>query len=67
MNHEILEARSTHDEIVRKYDRIASVYDLFGILMASKARQRALDFAPIKNGEKILEVALGTAKFCGDP
>jgi hypothetical protein len=28
MNHEILEARSTHDEIVRKYDRIASVYDL---------------------------------------
>ena len=60
MNHEILEARSTHDEIVRKYDRIASVYDLFGILMESKARQRALDFAAIKNGEKILEVALGT-------
>jgi ubiquinone/menaquinone biosynthesis C-methylase UbiE len=60
MNHKILEARSTHDEIVRKYNRIASVYDLFGILMESKARQRALDFAAIKNGEKILEVALGT-------
>lgn len=60
MNDKILEARSTHDEIVRKYNRIASVYDLFGILMESKARQRALDFAAIKNGERILEVALGT-------
>lgn len=60
MNQEILEARHTHEEIVRKYDRIASIYDLFGILMESKARQRALEIASIKNGEKILEVALGT-------
>jgi ubiquinone/menaquinone biosynthesis C-methylase UbiE len=60
MDSEILEARFTHEEIVRKYDRIASIYDLFGILMESKARQRALDIAAIKNGEKILEVALGT-------
>ena len=28
--------------------------------MESKARQRALEFARIQNGEKILEVALGT-------
>lgn len=60
MNQEILDARFTHDEIVRKYNRIASIYDLFGILMESKARQRALDIAAIKSGEKILEVALGT-------
>jgi ubiquinone/menaquinone biosynthesis C-methylase UbiE len=60
MNQEILEARCTHDEIVRKYNRIASVYDIFGVLMESKARQRALRNAAIKNGEKILEVALGT-------
>ena len=60
MNQEILEARFTHEEIVRKYNRIASVYDLFGILMESKARQRALDLAAIQDGEKILEVALGT-------
>jgi ubiquinone/menaquinone biosynthesis C-methylase UbiE len=60
MNQEILKARSTHDEIVRKYNRIASIYDLFGILMESKARQRALDIAAIENGEKVLEVALGT-------
>jgi ubiquinone/menaquinone biosynthesis C-methylase UbiE len=60
MNQKILEARVTHDEIVRKYNRIASIYDLFGILMESKARQRALDVAAIQDGEKILEVALGT-------
>jgi len=60
MKEEILDVWFTHDEIVRKYDRIASIYDLFGILMESKARQRALDIAMIKNGEKILEVALGT-------
>lgn len=60
MNQEILEARFTHDQIVRKYNRIASIYDLFGIFMESKARQRALDLAAIRNGEKILEVALGT-------
>jgi ubiquinone/menaquinone biosynthesis C-methylase UbiE len=60
MNHEILEARIPHEEMVRKYNRIASIYDLFGLLMESKARQRALDVAAIKNGEKILEVALGT-------
>ena len=60
MNQEILEARFTHDEIVQKYNRIASVYDLFGILMESKARQRALNFASIQDGEIILEVALGT-------
>jgi len=60
MNPEILEARYTHEEIVRKYNWIAPIYDLFGILMESKARQQAIDMAAIKNGEKILEVAFGT-------
>ncbi len=60
MDHEILEARLSHDQIVRKYNQIASIYDLFGVLLASKARHRALEIANIQNGEKILEVALGT-------
>jgi ubiquinone/menaquinone biosynthesis C-methylase UbiE len=60
MNQEILEARYTHKEIVRKYNWIAPIYDLFGILMESKARQRALEMAGIQNGEKVLEVAFGT-------
>ena len=60
MNQEILEARIPPEQMVRKYDRIASIYDLFGFLMESKARQKALDVAGIKDGENILEVALGT-------
>jgi ubiquinone/menaquinone biosynthesis C-methylase UbiE len=60
VNQEILGARYNHDQIVRKYNWIAPIYDLFGILMESKARQRALDVAAIQNGEKILEVAFGT-------
>jgi len=60
MNEQILEARHTHQEIVRKYNMIASVYDLFAILMVSKAQQRALEMAAIRNGERVLEVAFGT-------
>ncbi len=57
---EILEARVPPNQMVKKYNRIAPIYDLFGLLMESKARQRALDFAAIKDGEKVLEVAIGT-------
>ena len=60
MDAPILEARYTHEEIVRKYNWIAPIYDLFGIMVESKARRKALDMAEIKNGEKILEVAFGT-------
>lgn len=60
MNQEILEARYTHEEIVRKYNWIAPIYDLFGWLMESRARQRAIEIAEIKDGERVLEVALGT-------
>jgi ubiquinone/menaquinone biosynthesis C-methylase UbiE len=60
MGPEMLAARYTHQEIIRKYNWIAPIYDLFGVLMESKARQRALHIAAIQDGEKVLEVALGT-------
>jgi ubiquinone/menaquinone biosynthesis C-methylase UbiE len=60
MDQGILAARMTEKEIVRKYDRIAPIYDLFGCMVESKARQRAIELAAIKNGEKVLEVAVGT-------
>lgn len=60
MGREILAARYTHQEIIRKYNWIAPIYDLFGVLMESRARQRALNIAAIQDGEKVLEVALGT-------
>ena len=60
MDQKILKARYTHKEIVRKYNWIAPFYDLFGLLMESKARERALEIAAIQNGEKILDAAFGT-------
>ena len=57
----ILEVRITGEKIVHKYDRVAPVYDLFfGYVIESKARQRALELAGIENGERVLEVAMGT-------
>ncbi len=60
MNQEILAARYTHQEIVRKYNLIASIYDIFGVLAETKARCRAIEMARVRNGEKVLEVAFGT-------
>ncbi len=60
MDQKILEARYTHKELVRKYNWIAPIYDLFGILMESKARRKALEIAAIQNGERVLEAAFGT-------
>lgn len=42
------------------YDKIAPLYDIWGRLTESKARKRALDLAEIKDGQNILEVAVGT-------
>ncbi len=47
-------------KVVQKYNLISPVYDIFGIIMESKARARALEVSEITNGERILEVAVGT-------
>jgi len=60
MSQKILKARYTHQEIIRKYNLIASIYDVFGILAESKARRKALEMASIQDGERVLEVAFGT-------
>lgn len=44
----------------QKYNLISPVYDIFGIIMESKARARALEVSEITNGERVLEVAVGT-------
>jgi len=45
---------------VQKYDFISAFYDIFGITMESKARDRSLELSEITNGERVLEVAVGT-------
>ncbi|MGD2188086.1 MAG: methyltransferase domain-containing protein [Desulfobacterales bacterium] len=55
-----LDARVPQNEIAAIYDSISNIYDIWGNLTESRARSRALELAVIKNGQKILEVAVGT-------
>jgi len=42
------------------YDKLAGIYDIWGRLTESRARSRAIELAAIKDGQNILEVAVGT-------
>jgi len=57
---EILDARIEQDKIGSVYDKIAPIYDIWGKLTESHARNRAIELAEIKDGQSILEVAVGT-------
>jgi ubiquinone/menaquinone biosynthesis C-methylase UbiE len=50
----------TKEKVAVKYNVLCHVYDIFGLLMESKARRRAIEIADIRNGENVLEVAVGT-------
>ena len=54
------DASVPQDMIGSVYDKIAPIYDVWGILAESRARNRALSLAQIKDGQAILEVAVGT-------
>ena len=42
------------------YARVAPIYDLWAALTESRARRRAIELARIQDGERILEIAVGT-------
>jgi ubiquinone/menaquinone biosynthesis C-methylase UbiE len=50
----------TKADVVRVYGRTAPLYDLWGMLTETRARRRALELAHVRDGEAILEVAVGT-------
>ena len=56
----ILDAKLSKDQLREAYRKYASIYDIWSSLTESKARQRCLEVADIKNGESVLEVAVGT-------
>ena len=56
----MVEARLKKDDVVKVYSGVAPLYDLWGTLTETHARRKALEFAKIRDGETILEVALGT-------
>jgi len=57
---QILDARVEQNKIGVVYDKIAPIYDIWGKLTESDARNRAIELAEIKDGQSILEVAVGT-------
>lgn len=56
----VIDARISQDKIGSVYDKIAPIYDIWGKLTESHARNRALELSEIKDGQTILEVAVGT-------
>jgi len=53
-------AKLNKTEVIKVYTQTAPIYDIWGRLTETRARQKALAFANIHNGESILEVAVGT-------
>lgn len=57
---EELNARIDQSEIGLVYDKLAKIYDIWGRLTESRARDRAIELADIADGQNVLEVAVGT-------
>ena len=55
-----MDAKLTKHEVRETYRKFASMYDIWSGIAESKARQRCLEVADIKNGDSVLEVAVGT-------
>jgi ubiquinone/menaquinone biosynthesis C-methylase UbiE len=55
-------AKKSKDEVKRIYSKLSHIYDFWGSLTEQKATNRALQLAHIRNGESILEVAVGTGR-----
>lgn len=57
---QILEVHQPLEAAVRRYSAIAPVYELWAHLAESHPRRRVLELAAPRDGERVLEVAIGT-------
>jgi len=55
-----MDAKVSQSQIPGVYDSLSKTYDIWGKLAETRARNRALELADIKDGQNILEVAVGT-------
>jgi len=55
-----VDAKVPQSDIPALYDSLSKTYDIWGQLAETRARERALELADIKNGQNVLEVAVGT-------
>ena len=58
-----LDAKVSQEKIVQLYDRMAWFYDTWATLTETKAQDRAIELASIKDKIVILDVAVGTGKL----
>ena len=56
----VLPAKISQVEAARLYDALAKIYDAWGKLTETRARNRAIELAAIRDGQAILEMAAGT-------
>jgi ubiquinone/menaquinone biosynthesis C-methylase UbiE len=50
-------------DLAKLYTRLAPIYGFWGAATEARARERALQAAALRNGESVLEVAVGTGTF----
>jgi ubiquinone/menaquinone biosynthesis C-methylase UbiE len=55
-----MDATVSQSEIPGVYDSLSKTYDIWGKLAETRARNRAIELADIRDGQTILEVAVGT-------
>ncbi len=60
MEENILNRKFSENEVKDSYSKVAWFYNLWSLLTESKAAKRTIEIADIKDGESILEVAVGT-------
>jgi ubiquinone/menaquinone biosynthesis C-methylase UbiE len=56
----MLDAKIKKERVPDVYSRVAPLYDIWGWLTERDARQRCLRLAAVRDGEDVLEVAVGT-------
>jgi ubiquinone/menaquinone biosynthesis C-methylase UbiE len=61
-----LEARLSQAQAKEAYDGIAKIYDIWGALTERRARRRGIQLANVRDGEDILDVAVGTGLILAD-
>lgn len=57
---EVLKRNFVAEQVQDNYSNVAWFYNLWAKLTETKAEKKTLEYAEIKNGDKILEVAAGT-------
>ena len=55
-----IKVKASKDDVRRLYARLSYLYDSWGFLTESKTVNRAVEMANKRDGEYILEVAVGT-------